>query len=127
MARTSLKAASDAIKTSGPFKFETIAQTISEGRQTVDLHEVVYAIHEDGRLQKLKFDISSDSYKFQCHARVHVWDNGTNQWNFVYAIPYSRMSTPETMYAWPQTKPKTFGYFKDDRDELRRVALAVVF
>jgi archaellin len=108
-------------------KIEPITTTLSKGRQTVDFNQIEIYTHNDGRVQKLKYDISSDSNAFQCHARVHVWDTINNQWNYVYSIPYSLMKTEPTMYAWPSTRPVTASLFQADRDELRRVALATVF
>lgn len=106
---------------------ESFVNTISKGGQEVTLDLIESFTHKDGRKQKLKYSICSDSYRPQCFARVHVWDPSGNEWHHVYSIPPSLMKTEEKLYYLPNSDRISFGYFEKDFSTLRHTALKIVF
>lgn len=75
--------------------------------------------------QKVKFDVRSNTYKFQCHARVHVWNVQAQDWHMVHHIFPLAMQTSEKL-CYGQKQP-TGADFAADVTELRRVATAILF
>jgi hypothetical protein len=97
-----------------------IVESVSKGDQDVNyqLIEVV-----DG--QKLKFDLRSNSYKFQCYARVYVWNVAAQDWHLVHHIFPLQMQTADKLcYGQGVRTPADFA---KDVTELRRVAVAILF
>lgn len=108
---------------------DSIVNTISKGPQSVDLDCIEVFTHKDGRVQKLKYSISSSSsYVFDSHAWIHVWDKTSNDWHLVYSIPPSKMNTKSITTAGPDSRQKVlFSHFEDDFCTLRHAALQIVF
>lgn len=79
--------------------------------------------------RKFHLRIESDSYDFQCVARVEVWDPVQSQWNFVHAIPYGLMKTPKGLvYKMNKSNPVSARVsFEDDFKALLAVAVKIVF
>ena len=110
------------------FKIKELAGQIAKGRQDVDYHRTeVVEQSASGKKHKFKFTIRSNSYKFQCCASVSVWNENELKWNPVLKIPAEAMTTENELCYWPTDRPITVRQFQDDVDELRRVALSVVF
>ena len=97
---------------------DTITQEISRGRQTVTFAEVLRC--DNGA--KLRIVIKSDSYDFQSSAKVSLWDGAA--WQFAHGIHYSQMATPSGL--WTSASKVSVGTFRADRDELIRVASALM-
>lgn len=79
-----------------------------------------YGLALEATTHKLKVAIRSDSYDNQCYARVKRW-NG-NEWKLVHAL--GNMKTKKGL-AYGSTSATTSA-FKDDRNDLIRVALEVL-
>jgi hypothetical protein len=47
---------------------------------------------------KIKVNIKSDSYDFQSHATVSVFNPHDLKWNIIDSIHYSNMKTPHNLY-----------------------------
>jgi hypothetical protein len=95
-----------------------ISQEIHKGKQDVRFTEVLVFNRDDptgGAEHKLKVSILSDSYDFQCHARVSRWDG--SQWQLVHQI--RNMATRDKLAYCQSYSEKDF---TKDRDELLRVA-----
>ena len=69
-----------------PTKEKTIKKELSKGRQSMNYDEFLKL---DGL--KLKISIKSDSYDFQCHARILVWSEQDLKWNLIDSIPFANM------------------------------------
>lgn len=70
---------------------------LSVGGQNVDLTIVESVRFEDERTHVLRYDLRSNAYKMQGHARSHRWDG--KQWQTVHTIHAHGMETPEGLYA----------------------------
>jgi hypothetical protein len=108
-------------------RIDTLVNTISRLSTQVLLDYIEVFTHKDGRVQKIKYSILSDSYEFQCYARAQVWDTNSNEWHHVYSIPYSLMKTEAKMYYWPASRNINFSNFSEDFETLRHTALKIVF
>jgi len=95
---------------------ETITKSIGAGRQDVVYTEVLHAGDH-----KLRVSIRSDAYAFQSWATVKRWDG--DKWHLVHSIHHSQMKTPHSMYVGPTPTDRSF---RADRDELLRVASAIL-
>lgn len=100
-------------------KSNTIVESVSKTDQ-----DVSYQLIEASDGHKIKFDVRSNSLKDQCHARVYVWNNGTQTWNLVhYIFPHEMNTSNKLVYGG---EPASATDFQQDVTELRRVALAVL-
>ena len=99
-----------------------LAPQVALGRQDTTYKEILSV---DGK--KLQISIKSDSYKFQSHARIHVWNGDNEGWTVVHFIHHELMKTPEGLVYLPQKRGLELSHYKADRDELMKVALAILF
>ena len=91
-----------------------IDKMISKGTQDVTYKEI---FELNGR--KVKVEVKSDSYDFQCYARVKVLDLH-NGWYVLYAIPHSEMKTRSGLYYVENWKDEK--YFMEDVESLKKMA-----
>jgi len=68
----------------------TIHKEVSAGRQSVNYKEILMLDE-----MKLRIRIKSDSYDFQCFARVSVWSEENLRWEQIDFIPFANMQTPK--------------------------------
>jgi hypothetical protein len=68
-----------------------------KGKQSIDFVEIV-SIGSD----KCKIEIRSDSYKFQCYARIKIFNPIEKAWNALADIHHSQMNTREGLVYEPQ-------------------------
>lgn len=99
----------------------TTVPTIVRGGQFVDASVI-------GTLcgHKVRISIRSDSYDFQCYARIHVWRPAMLDWSHVHAIPYQQMRTKPGLCYLPNGAGMAPGNFAADIAELMRVAKEVL-
>jgi hypothetical protein len=93
-----------------------ISTYVAAGRQSVSYQQVLQA-----GTSTLRVDIVSDSYKFQCSARVSRWDGV--QWHVVHFLHHDTMKTREGLVYIQGASERDFAA---DRAELLRVALAIL-
>ena len=104
-----------------------ISQEIGKGRQDVHYQEV-FNIGDNA----LKINIKSDSYDFQCHAKVSWLDRQEHKWNVIHNIHHSNMKTQDSLCYSPQArdiegnKNHFISEFWRDREELVRVAQSLI-
>ncbi len=78
---------------------------------------------------KLLLKIYSDSYDFQCYAKVEMYDPVNLKWNHLESIPYSLMETPgKLVYSIPiGAKAEVISYwFVNDRNTLLNKAKLIL-
>lgn len=73
-------------------EFNSLSVTVSPGQQSVTWLELL----QFGK-HKLRVTIKSDSYKFQCMARIEVLDADPVKWNILAYRPHGVMQTEEAM------------------------------
>jgi hypothetical protein len=95
---------------------KTISKVYSKGQQS---HNYLEVLSLDGL--KLRISIKRDAYDFQSHARIEAFSKGEAKWNFIHAIPYAEIQM-KTSYVAVASEAS----FKADRDELVRVAKALL-
>lgn len=95
----------------------TISKEVSEGKQDVRYTEVM-SLLIGRKKHKLRVKIRSDFYQEQCFARVERWSGST--WSVVHSI--EAMKTKNGLHGLK----KDGTAFKEDRDELVRVAERVL-
>lgn len=64
--------------------------TYKHDRQSIN-HREIYTYKN----LRIKLELESDSYDFQCYARAYVLDGLS--WNLIYSIPHSEMKTPSKL------------------------------
>lgn len=80
-----------------------------------------------GGIHKLRIEICSDSYAFQCYARIERWDG--SQWQEVEHVHHGNMETPNSLaYAarGPEGEEAQWQKFEHDRDTLLEAAAEVL-
>jgi hypothetical protein len=100
-------------------KSRVIDTTIGKGRQDIVYRELVMLTDK-----KVRIDIKSDSYDFQSHARVSVWNAAEDKWNQIDSLHYSAMQTPQGLCyrdGWNDA-----AHFKKDRDRLLTMAKLIL-
>lgn len=111
-------------------KITNITKTLARGSQDLNL-KIVDIVTKGDKKVKLMFSIKSDSYAFQSHAKVAVWDDMNMLWSPVHNIHYDAMKTPAGLYY--QGDKSAAGaaaqehHFNADLAELRRIAYAIIF
>lgn len=96
-------------------KAKNISQEIAKGQQSVTFKEVV-----EWEGFKIKTEIKSDSYDFQCFASISVWKN--LEWSKVHSIHHGAMRTrSKLVYGTPNKAD-----FAADATELFRVAKQIL-
>lgn len=95
---------------------KTISKTYSKGQQSHNYQEI---LDIDGL--KLRIRIKRDAYDFQSHAIIEAFSKTDAKWNQVHFIPY-----PEIKMNISYVCPASAASFKADRDELVRVAKALL-
>lgn len=120
---------------------KTVSKSITTGKQNVFYQEIIrLGIH------RFKIFINSDSYDFQCEARIDKWSG--KEWKLLHQILNGAMRTKPSLQSLPSVA-KVKGHearkgipspqlkelplvneftdlFQQDRDELIRVALEFV-
>jgi hypothetical protein len=86
---------------------------IGKGRQDVNYSETL-RIGD----RKFRVRIKSDSYDFQCYARIEALDQAELKWNVVASIHHSAMKTRDGLAYVPNNSWNTPKWFKEDRDNL---------
>jgi len=94
-----------------------IESTISKGRHGVTLKEFVKYGDE-----KLRFNIYSDSYDFQCKASVSIYNKNDKKWNNLYSILPADMSTSSKL-SYRQYSERDF---TTDLNRLKKMAKAII-
>lgn len=97
---------------------KTLSKEIGRGRQSVTYRET---FEHNGK--KVRIEIKSDSYDFQCYARVSVFHDF--QWNKIDSIHHSRMQTPPKLI-YRQYDLANEADFKADRNRLVKLAKDVL-
>jgi hypothetical protein len=98
--------------------------------ETIDLqfHEtgqdVVYRHTFSTGPHKMKIDIRSNPYKFQCHAFIDLW-NGY-EWKRVFSIDPGAMKTPEGLVYLPNRTGISMKHFVADNNRLLAVAASIL-
>jgi hypothetical protein len=105
-------------------KTTVVSQNISKGSQ-----DVIFSLLEkwpgaEGKTTKIKFEVRSDSYQFQCYAVASVWNENDLKWNRVHSIHHADMKTKNSLYYMP--RPATAADFAYDVAELRRVVTEIL-
>lgn len=75
---------------------------------------------------KVRFQISSDSFRSQCFARAEVWSPTELKWNSVHFIPYAAMKTPEGLAYYPSNSGVDWKHFRKDLETLINVTMEVL-
>ena len=95
---------------------KTISKAYSEGQQSHNYLEVL----TEGDL-KLRIRIKRDAFAIQSYAHIEAWSPIELKWNNVHSIPEDKMKM-RTSYVAQASEAS----FKLDRDELVRVAKAIL-
>lgn len=98
-----------------------ISLQVAKHGQDVVYREVLSEHVRTTQQVKLQVEIVCNAYKFQSHAKVCVWAAG--KWSHVHSIVPTLMKSNAS---YVQREAVTAGQFKDDRDELVRVATSVL-
>jgi hypothetical protein len=98
--------------------FKQIELSIAAGRQDVK-YKLIGQLGE----YKIKIEIRSDSYAFQCYARVYVWKD--LEWSFIDSIHHAGMSTKSGLVY--TSDPEDATQFKHDKDKLIDIATKILF
>jgi len=98
-------------------RLKVIDTQIAKGRQSVDFTQV-----EEKGEHRLRISIKSDSYAFQCYARISRW-NGT-KWEQVHSIHHNLMTTQSGLTYKPNGT--NHDNFVADARQLRKVAHKIV-
>jgi hypothetical protein len=109
--------------------FTNIDRKVSRGRQDVTLLQFATV-----GAHKVRIEVKSDSYKFQCYAHLSVLDKEKMAWNPVVHIPHGQMHTPEGVCYQPDAREVTAHnqstlaakYFGADVNELIRIYKALI-
>ena len=102
-------------------KVTRIDRQVCKGRQDVILKEIL----KYGDL-KLKVEIKSDSYRFQCYARISILDTQERKWNILHSIHYSNMQTPEKLVYSREEGQWLAAKFSGDRNKLIKMAQELI-
>ncbi len=106
--------------------FVPLETSVSKERQGV-LYKQILKHTASGN--KLLLKIYSDSYDFQCYAKVEIYDPVTLKWNHLESIPYSLMETPgKLVHSIPfGVKAEVISYrFANDRNTLLNKAKLIL-
>jgi hypothetical protein len=105
---------------------------LSKGSQSLYYRELLELSHPDvahHSAHKLRIEIESNSYDFQCHAWIQRWDG--SQWHELEHIHHGNMGTPAKLYykcgKERDVAPTMREYFESDRDELIEAATAILY
>jgi hypothetical protein len=106
-----------------------LSLSIAKNRQSIDYKEIL-SFNE----RKLRVSMKSDSYDFQCYARIDLW-NG-EKWHEVEHIPYGEMRTPEKLIHLSDNQPSGLSpqqllsnnreFFSNDRQTLLNAAKEIL-
>jgi hypothetical protein len=108
-------------------EIKLISQEIGRGGQDLNYQEV-FNIGDNA----LKINIKSDSYGFQCHAKVSWLNRSEHKWNVLHSIHHSNMKTESQLHHHPQArnigsnKASLLSEFWADREELVRIAQSLI-
>jgi len=99
---------------------KTISQDIGISAQSAVFTKVIAC-----KGHKLRIRIESDSYAFQCSARIERWDG--NAWREVHSLHHSNMATETGLaYKARHLKGKDPAWFADDTATLINVAIDIL-
>jgi hypothetical protein len=102
-------------------KATTIHRDIAKGRQSVVFTETLQV-----GAAKLRIRIESDSYDFQCSARIEAFSPTDLKWNPLAHIHHANMKTPDKLVYHPANEGTNPAYFQADRDNLLNQARAIL-
>lgn len=98
---------------------KTTYSEISDGQQNQVYRETI-----DAGGHMLRIDIKSDSYEFQSHARIELFNKTEGKWNSLATVHYGSMKTPTKLsYA---NKAKSATPYAVDRTTLIAQAAAIL-
>lgn len=112
--------------TSAPNKFKELSNEMSKSRQGILYKETLQHIASQ---HKVRIEIYSDSYKFQCYARIEVFHPQELKWNKLEYIPSANMATPEQLvYSVPVSSSVYMvqNQFMVDRNKLLQLANTIL-
>lgn len=104
-----------------------ISQEVSKGSQSVH-YEEIFNIGDNA----LKVEIKSDSYGFQCRAKVSWLNRQEHEWNVLHNIHHGRMKTRDSLsscrqaYDMEGNKNYFISEFWQDREELVKIAKQLI-
>ena len=104
-----------------------ISQQVSKGSQDVN-YEEIFNIGDNA----LKINIKSDSYDFQCHAKVSWLNRKEHKWEVLHNIHHGRMKTQTSLCYHPEAqdmegnKQYFISEFWQDREELVKIAKQLI-
>ena len=90
----------------------TLTTELAEGQQDVNYTQLLQL----GKVHKLRLQIRSNAYKFQCSAKVERWDG--NRWQQVARIDPMAMATPEKLCYHRGSRGELLKAFEHDRETL---------
>ena len=98
-------------------KQETISKEITKGRQSMAYKEIL-------RLgeYKVQVKIKSDAYRSQCYAKISIFNKNDLEWRGLDDIHHSLMTTKDSLAYQNPRKVVTSEDFRDDRDQLVKMA-----
>jgi hypothetical protein len=97
----------------------TLHREIGYGQQDVDYTEIVTL-----DAHKLRIRIRSNSYRFQCFARIELWSGV--KWEPLGDVHYSRMGTPDSLAYYPEATKRAIPFSMFERDRMALIAQARV-
>lgn len=102
---------------------KTIKKQISKGSQDLNLLELLQL--DD---HKLRLIIKSDTYRFQCYAKIYVWSDTNKEWSLIDSIHPDNMQTKEKLCHLPHNVDykKSFNVFAKDRKSLIDIAKKIL-
>lgn len=101
---------------------ETKTQYAKQGQSVVRTEFGI--VKSENANYKVRLTIVSDSYHFQCSAKVHVWNPEQLAWNLVHSIPHGAMQTPDSLAYYNLYDRESF--WEKDRLELWDRANAIL-
>lgn len=85
--------------------FNVVNQQVSKGGQDVTFKLLatlrLMTTGDKQIVHKFRFEIKSDSYRQQCHAKVEVWSSADLRWNEVASLRGEEMATSNGLHHRP--------------------------
>lgn len=103
----------------------TTMKDIARGSQSTTYTEHLTA-NANGKILALKIEIKSDAYEYQSYATVRVFDTTSQEWKPLADIPFSKMSTPHTLYVHKREEWDSSKTYRTDRNNLIEKAAAIL-
>ena len=102
---------------------KTLKKEISKGKQDLNFLELLQL--DD---HKLRITIKSDSYRFQCYAKIYVWSDTNKEWSLIDSIHPDNMQTEDKLAYMSRDidYKKSFNLFAKDRKSLIDIAKKIL-